>query len=130
MRILLSCLALSFSFAAFSDDSSLEMSECSPVAEEQAECFCHHLDFEDWVLGLGETYEEAAQTARGMCKLAVRFTLIEKRGFSEAEADQYDYSSHITSRCRPTNHRFSFFSFCKQEIDPLKLGQDFARRHH
>ena len=103
MRILLSCLALSFPFAAFSDDSPYQLSECAPPVMEEAECVCHHFDLTDWIQGFGETYEEAAEDAKNECRLIVRFTLTEEKGFSEAEADQYDYSSHITNQCRPNS---------------------------
>ena len=87
-------------FAAFSDDL---LGPCSPPIEgrETAECYCHFIEGTDWVKGWGATYEEAAEDAKDTCRFGVRLTLIEERGFSEAEADQYDYSPHITNQCRP-----------------------------
>lgn len=105
MRILSICLLLSLPFAAFSDDFPYPISECSPPSvEEEAECYCHHFDgFEFWSVGFGATYEEAEQDAINECKSDVRFILTVERGLSEAEADQYDYSSHVTNQCRPTS---------------------------
>ena len=98
LKMLLSGLALALPFSAFSDSF---LPPCSPPIEgrETAKCYCHHI--EDWVMGWGATYEEAAEDAKDTCRFGVRLTLIEERGFSEAEADQYDYSPHITNQCRP-----------------------------
>ena len=103
LKILLSCFALSLPFAAFSDDHLPPLPECSPPAEEEAECYCHHIEWTGWVMGWGATYEEAVEDAKDMCKGVVRYTLTEERGVSESEADQYDYSPHITNQCRPTS---------------------------
>ena len=103
MRILLSGLLLVLPLAAFSKD--YQLSECPPPVEEEAECYCNHSYFENegWLSGFGETYEEAEENAKSMCKYIVRLVLIDEEGYSEAEADQYDYNSHVTNQCRPTS---------------------------
>ena len=101
MRILLSGMLLVLPLAAFSKD--YQLSECPPPVDEQAECYCNHSYFENkgWISGFGDTYEEAEENAKIMCKDLVRFILIDEEGYSEAEADQYDYSPHVTDQCRP-----------------------------
>ena len=107
LSMLLSGLALALPFSAF----SVQSSHCPPPVEgeEEAECYCHYIERQslilraDWALGMGATYEEAAEDAKENCKFVVRLRLIEEKGFSETEADQYDYSPHITDRCRPTS---------------------------
>ena len=100
-KILLSGLALALPFAAF----SVQSQHCPPPVEgeEEAECYCHHIEWTDWVQGFGATYAEAAEDAKDTCRFVVRLTLTEERGFSETEADQYDYSPHITNQCRPNS---------------------------
>ena len=101
-KMLLSGLALALPFSAFSDDS-IYISECLPATEEEAECYCHYIEGTDWAQGFGATYEEAVEDSKNNCKAVVRFILTEKKGFSETEADQYDYSPHITNQCRPNS---------------------------
>ena len=100
LRMLLSGLALTLPFSAFSTGI---LASCPPPVEgeELAECYCHIMDGSDWMRGWGVTYEEAAEDAKDTCKGVIRLILTEERGVSEAEADQYDYSPHITNRCRP-----------------------------
>ena len=101
LSMLLSGLTLVLPFSAFSNDH-LSLPACPPpIAEEEAECYCHHMEWTGWVQGFGATFEEAAEDAKDMCKSVVRYTLTEERGVSETEADQYDYSPHITNQCRP-----------------------------
>ena len=102
LKILLSGLALALPFSAFSDGF---LPPCSPPIEgkEEAECYCHHMEWTGWVIGWGATYEKAAEDAKDTCRFGVRLTLTEERGLSETEADQYDYSPHITNRCRPNS---------------------------
>ena len=103
LRILLSGLALALPLSAFSD-GSIPLPPCSPApAFEEAECYCHFIEGTDWVQGFGATYEEAVEDSKDTCRFGVRLTLTEERGFSEVEADQYDYSPHITNRCRPNS---------------------------
>ena len=98
-KMLLSGLALALPFSAF----SAPLPPCPPAPEfEEAECYCHLIEGTGWMSGFGATYEEAAEDAKDTCRFGVRLELIE-RGFSEAEADQYDYSPHITNQCRPTS---------------------------
>ena len=100
-KMLLSGLALALPFSAF----GVQSSHCPPPVEreEEAECYCHIMDGSDWILGVGATYEEAVEDAKDTCKAVIRFIFIEEQGVSEAEADQYDYSPHITNQCRPTS---------------------------
>ena len=102
LSMLLSGLALALPFSAFSDDHLPPLPECPAAPEfEEAECYCHIMDGSDWILGVGVTYEEAVEDAKDSCKGVIRFIFTEERGVSEAEADQYDYSPHITNQCRP-----------------------------
>ena len=102
MRILLKILLsglLVLPFAAFSNDL---LGPCPPPpAFEEAQCYCHDIDSAYWIQGFGETYEEAVEDAKDACRFGVRLTLTEEQGWSAAEADQYDYSPHITNQCRP-----------------------------
>ena len=107
MRILLKILLsglLVLPFAAFSDDHLPPLPPCPPAPEfEEAQCYCHTMDGSDWALGLGATYEEAVEDAKNGCKDVVRYILTEEQDWSETEADQYDYSPHITNQCRPNS---------------------------
>ena len=102
MRILLSMLwsglALALPFSVF----SAPLPPCPPPVEEEVQCYCHYIEGTGWLQGFGATYEEAAEDAKDTCRFGVRLELIE-RGFSETEADQYDYSPHITNQCRPNS---------------------------
>ena len=103
LKLLLSGLALALPLSAFSDNHLPPLPDCPPPVEgeEMAECYCHFIEGTGWALGLGANYEEAVEDAKDSCKGVVRFELTEERGFSEIEADQYNYSPHITNQCRP-----------------------------
>ena len=103
LKMLLSGLALALPFSAFSDDSIYGDDPCLPPVEEEAECYCHYIVEAGWMSGFGATYEEAVEDSKNSCKNVVRYILTEEQSWSEIEADQYDYSPHITNRCRPTS---------------------------